>query len=128
MNKEERKEWLKTLKKGDKVANKERHVWEKYGYYQIYEVKNITKTGKIRLDSGELLNEDGEYCRNNIVWGSTDIHIVPITEEVLKVNEEVRIRQKFYKLLTKAINGDYTYTTEQKMKIIELLESGEKNE
>ena len=116
------------MKKGDKVANKERHVWEKYGYYQIYEVKNITKTGKIRLDSGELLNEDGEYCRNNIVWGSTDIHIVPITEEVLKVNEEVRIRQKFYKLLTKAEKGDYIYTTEQKIKIIELLEAGEKNE
>ena len=80
------------------------------------------------MDTGELLDEDGEYCRNNIVWGSTDIHIVPITEEVLKVNKEVRIRQKFYRLLTKAVNGDYTYTTEQKMKIIELLESGEKNE
>lgn len=122
-----RKKWLKTLRKGDKVANKERHGWEKYEYYRIYEVKNITKGGKIRLDSGELLNEDGEYFKYDR-WGSTDIHIVPITEEVLKVNEEVRIRQKFYKLLTKAINGDYTYTTEQKMKIIELLESGEKNE
>lgn len=126
MNKEERKEWLKTLKKGDRVANKERCDWGTHKYYRIYEVKNITKTGKIRLDSGELLNENGEYCRNNIVWGSTDIHIVPITEEVLKVNKEVRIRQKFYRLLTKAVNGDYVYTTEQKIKIIELLESGEK--
>ena len=127
MNKEERKEWLKTLKKGDKVANKERYGWEKYEYYRIYEVKNITKTGKIRLDSGELLDEDGEYCKYDR-WNSTHIHIVPITEEVLKVNEEKRIRQKFYNLLTKAINVDYVYTTEQKMKIIELLESGEKNE
>ena len=123
-----RKEWLKTLKRGDKVANKERYDWGTCKYYRIYEVKNITKTGKIRLDSGELLNEDGEYCRNNIIWGSTYIHIVPITEEVLKVNGEVRIRQKFYNLLSKAEKGDYIYTTEQKKKIIELLESGEKNE
>lgn len=123
----DRKKWLKTLKKGDKVANKERHGWEKYEYYRIYEVKNITKGGKIRLDSGELLNEDGEYCKYDR-WNSTYIHIVPITEEVLKVNEEVRIRQKFYKLLTKVERGDYVYTTEQKVKIIELLESGEKNE
>ena len=123
----DRKKWLKTLKKGDKVANKERHGWEKYEYYRIYEVKNIAKGGKIRLDSGELLNEDGEYCKYDR-WNSTYIHIVPITEEVLKVNEEVRIRQKFYKLLTKVERGDYVYTTEQKVKIIELLESGEKNE
>ena len=123
-----RKEWLKTLKKGDKVANKERYDWGTCQYYRIYEVKNITKGGKIRLDSGELLNEDGEYCRNNIIWGGTDIHIVPVTEEVLKVNEEKRIRQKFYNLLLKAEKGDYVYTTEQKMKIIELLEAGEKNE
>ena len=124
----DRKKWLKTLKKGDKVANKERYDWGKYEYYRIYEVKNITKGGKIRLDTGELLDEDGEYCRGNIVWGSTYIHIVPITEEVLKVNEEKRIGQKFYNLLSKAEKGDYVYTTEQKMKIIELLESGEKNE
>lgn len=122
-----REEWLKTLKKGDKVANKERYGWEKYEYYRIYEVKNITKTGKIRLDSGELLDEDGEYCKYDR-WCSTYIHIVPITEEVLKVNEEKRIRQKFYNLLSKAEKGDYVYTTEQKKKIIELLESGEKNE
>ena len=123
----DRKKWLKTLKKGDKVANKERHGWEKYEYYRIYEVKNITKTGKIRLDNDKLLDEDGEYCKYDR-WNSTYIHIVPITEEVLKVNEEVRIRQKFYKLLTKVERGDYVYTTEQKVKIIELLESGEKNE
>ena len=127
MNKEERKEWLKTLKKGDRVANKERYDWGRYKYYRIYEVKNITKTGKIRLDNDKLLNEDGEYCKYDI-WGSTYIHIVPITEEVLKVNEEKRIRQKFYNLLLKAEKGDYVYTTEQKIKIIELLESGEKNE
>ena len=122
-----RKEWLKTLKKGDKVANKERYDWGKYEYYRIYEVKNITKTGKIRLDNNILLNEDGEYSKYDI-WGGTYVHIVPITEEVLKVNEEKRIRQKFYNLLLKAEKGDYIYTTEQKIKIIELLEAGEKNE
>lgn len=115
-----RKEWLKTLKKGDKVANKERYGWETYQYYRIYEVKNITKTGKIRLDSGELLNEDGKHYRHSI-------HIVPITEEVLKVNEGIRIIQKFHTLLSKAGRREYVYTTEQKMKIIELLESGKKN-
>ena len=122
-----REEWLKTLKKGDKVANKEYYSLERYKYYKIYEVKNITKTGKIRLDSGELLNEDGEYC-NYDIWNGTHIYIVPITEEVLKVNEEKRIRRKFYDLLFKAEKGDYIYTTEQKKKIIELLEAGEKNE
>ena len=124
----DRKEWLKTLKKGDKVANKEYYGLDRYKYYEIYEVKNITKGGKIRLDSGELLNENGEYCKYNIWGGGTDIYIVPITEEVLKVNEERRIRRKFYNLLFKAEKGDYVYTTEQKMKIIELLEAGEKNE
>ena len=123
----DRKEWLKTLKKGDKVANKEHYGLERYKYYKIYEVKNITKTGKIRLDSGELLNENGEYC-NYDIWSGTDIYIVPVTEEVLKVNEERRIRRKFYNLLFKAEKGDYVYTTEQKKKIIELLEAGEKNE
>ncbi len=122
-----RKEWLKTLKKGDKVANKEYYGLDRYKYYEIYEVKNITKTGKIRLDSGELLNENGEYCKYNIWGGGTDIYIVPITEEVLKVNKEERIRRKFYGLLFKAGKGDYAYTTEQKIKIIELLEAGEKN-
>ena len=53
-----REEWLKTLKKGDKVANKEYYGLDRYKYYEIYEVKNITKTGNIRLDSGELLNEN----------------------------------------------------------------------
>ena len=122
-----RKEWLKTLKKGDKVANKEYFGLEKYKYYEIYEVKNITKGGKVRLDSGELLNENGEYCKYDI-WGGTYIYIVPITEEVLKVNKEERIRRKFYDLLFKAEKRDYVYTTEQKKKIIELLEAGEKNE
>ena len=37
-----REEWLKTLKKGDKVANKEHYGLERYKYYKIYEVKNIT--------------------------------------------------------------------------------------
>ena len=123
----DRKEWLKTLKKGDKVANKEYYGLDRYKYYEIYEVKNITKGGKIRLDSGELLNENGEYCKYDI-WGGTDIYIVPITEEVLKVNKEERIRRKFYNLLFKAEKRDYVYTTEQKIKIIELLEAGEKNE
>ena len=54
-----REEWLKTLKKGDKVANKEHYGLERYKYYKIYEVKNITKTGKIRLDNDKLLNENG---------------------------------------------------------------------
>ena len=122
-----RKEWLKTLKKGDKVANKEYYGLDRYKYYEIYEVKNITKGGKIRLDSGELLNENGENCKYNIWGGGTDIYIVQITEEVLKVNKEERIRRKFYNLLFKAEKRDYVYTTEQKMKIIELLEGGEKN-
>ena len=122
-----REECLKTLKNGDKVANKEYYGLERYKYYKIYTIKNITKTGKIRLDNDKLLNENGEYCKYDI-WGGTDIYIVPVTEEVLKVNEEKRIRRKFYDLLFKAEKGDYIYTTEQKMKIIELLESGEKNE
>lgn len=117
----DRKEWLKTLKKGDKVANKEHCSWDKYEYYRIYKVKNITKTGKIRLDNDNLLDEDGGNSKY-------DIYIVPITDEVLRVNKEENIRRKFYKLLTKAVNRDYIYTTEQKKKIIELLESGDNNE
>ena len=55
MNDAERREWLSNLKEEDKVANEHYNTWRGGSYYEIYTVKKITATGKIRLDNGVLL-------------------------------------------------------------------------
>ena len=63
-------------------------------YYQIYTVKKITPTGKIRLNNGILLNSNGRYYPRD-VWDSNSYDIEPVTDEIL---EAIRIRKLKIKL------------------------------
>lgn len=85
----ERSEWLKTLKAGDKVANKSKSGWNNETCYMFYEVKNVTAKGKIRLTNGILLNTNGEYHKYEN-WNSTDYYIEPVTDEILKFEKDRR--------------------------------------
>lgn len=89
MNELERQEWLSNLKEGDKVTNEHYNTWRGGSYYEIYTVKKITPTGKIRLDNDVLLYQNGKYY-NRDAWGGEDYNIEPITEEIL---ESIRIRK-----------------------------------
>ena len=93
MNDVERKEWISNLKEGNKVANEHYNTW-RGSYYQIYTVKKITPTGKIRLDNGVLLNSNGRYY-NRDVWGSgEDYNIEPVTDEILNSIKTRKIKNK----------------------------------
>ena len=78
-----RKQWLVSLKKGDKVCNKKYDRWEEEYVYEFYEIKNITNTGKIRLNNNVLLDNDGCYHKYEN-YKSVDYKIEPITDEVVK--------------------------------------------
>lgn len=94
MNETERKEWISNLKEGDKVANEHYNSWRGGSYYKIYTVKKITPTGKIRLDNGVLLNQNGKYY-NRDVWGSgEDYNIEPVTDEILNSIKTRKIKNK----------------------------------
>lgn len=85
----ERSEWLRTLKAGDKVANKSKSGWNNETCYTFYEVKNVTAKGNIRLTNGILLNTNGEYHKYEN-WRSTDYYIEPVTDEILKFEKDRR--------------------------------------
>lgn len=95
MNDTERREWLSNLKEGNKVANEHYNSWRGGSYYQIYTVKKITPTGKIRLDNGVLLNQNGKYYNRDVWGGGEDYNIEPVTDEIL---EAIRIRKLKIKL------------------------------
>ena len=93
MNDAERREWLSNLKEEDKVANEHYNPWRGGSYYQIYTVKKITPTGKIRLDNGVLLNSDGSYSPRD-VWNSNSYNIEPVTDEILNSIKTRKIKNK----------------------------------
>ena len=93
MNETERREWLSNLKEGNKVANEHYNTWRGGSYYQIYTVKKITPTGKIRLDNGVLLNSNGRYYPRD-VWGSNSYNIEPVTDEILNSIKTRKIKNK----------------------------------
>ena len=95
MNETERKEWISNLKEGDKVANEHYNSWRGGSYYQIYTVKKITPSGKIRLNNGILLNQNGKYYNRDVWGGGEDYNIEPVTDEIL---EAIRIRKLKIKL------------------------------
>ena len=93
MNETERREWLSNLKEEDKVANEHYNTWRGGSYYEIYTVKKITPTGKIRLDNGVLLNSNGRYYPRD-VWNSNSYDIEPVTEEILNSIKTRKIKNK----------------------------------
>jgi hypothetical protein len=76
MDSNEIKEWIKTLKCGDKVVI----VAYRFGHdcYSIHTVKNVTKTGKIKLTGGNLFDTCG-YRRID-AWFSENI--IPYDEKM----------------------------------------------
>lgn len=90
-----KEEWLKTLKAGDKVANKVKNYNDIEAYYKFYEVKNITPKGQIRLTNGILLNEKGEYHKFER-FSSTHYCIEPITNEILQYEKDKKRRTELY--------------------------------
>ena len=93
MNETERREWLSNLKEEDQVANEHYNSWRGGSYYQIYTVKKITATGKIRLDNGVLLNSNGRYYPRD-VWDSNSYDIEPVTDEILNSIKTRKIKNK----------------------------------
>lgn len=94
MNETERREWLSNLKSGDQVANEHYNSWRGGSYYQIYTVKKITPTGKIRLDNGVLLNQNGKYYNCDVWGGGEDYNIEPVTDEILNSIKTRKIKNK----------------------------------
>lgn len=84
-----REEWLKSLKVGDKVANKTTSGIDREICYQILEIKNVTNKGNIRLTNGILLNDNGKYHKYEN-WNSTDYVIEPLTDEILEYEKNRR--------------------------------------
>lgn len=85
----ERKEWLSSLKSGDKVVDKVYNHGK--SYYRILEIEKVTPTGKIRLKDGTLLDSNGYKYGE---WGGS-ITIEPLTEEIKK---EIILRNKYSKI------------------------------
>ena len=94
MNELERREWLSNLKSGDQVANEHYNTWRGESYYQIYTVKKITPTGKIRLDNGVLLNSNGKYYNRDVWGGGEDYNVEPVTDEILNSIKTRKIKKK----------------------------------
>ena len=120
-----REEWLKGLKKGDKVADK-----KYYGEYTIFTIKNITPKGFIRLNEKEniLLKPNGEYHKFEN-WRSFKLIIEPVTDKVLKeieYNKENRLLMKeFNSLSDEIINNKYKLTNESLEKLIKVFKECE---
>ncbi|ATO48545.1 hypothetical protein P4V86_03275 [Brevibacillus laterosporus] len=79
---QERREWVKSLKEGDKVAyyNTIQHGSERR--YKILTVKKITSKGKIRLSDDTLFDEKGDY-RSGTGWYRNFYRLEPVTKEII---------------------------------------------
>lgn len=87
MNDIYRKEWLESLKEGDKVCNSDYNSWSREKSYQFYTVKKVTSKGRIRLNNDILLDENG--CGFAGERYNRDYYkIEPITEEILNYIKE----------------------------------------
>lgn len=87
--KQKRREWVKSLKEGDKVAyNTIQHGSKRQ--YKILTVKKITPTGKIRLSDDTLFDEKGNY-RSDTGWYRTFYHLEPVTKEIIDHMRKAKI-------------------------------------
>ena len=116
-----REDWLKSLKSGDKVANKTTSGFNREVYYETLEVKNITNKGNIRLTNGILLNSNGEYHKYEN-WNSTDYLIEPLTNEILEYEKNRRehksLRYEVAELCDNFRKEQYTIEELKKLKEI----------
>jgi hypothetical protein len=122
-----RKEWLEGLRPGDKVANEVTVGFGNDKAYQFHEVKNVTKKGQIRLTNGILLDENGYYHKFKD-WHSTTYKIEPVTDEILKFEEDRKAFDKLRYEVTVLCEGfrKGLYSIEDLKQIKELLEKGQR--
>lgn len=127
MNDTERKQWLASLKVGERVAIKERGLSD-WPDYSLYEVKHITPTRK-RIDIAALgssyttgLDADGRTKRSPGSYTPKD-EIEPITQQVWAQMAETRTRRKLQRLIENkaTMNG---LTVDQAKRILAILEEG----
>lgn len=79
MTNEERQAWLATLQIGDTIIVENYNTWTGYSISK-YKVKNITKSGRIRLDNDILLDANGRYHKYER-WSSINYFILPHDDE-----------------------------------------------
>ncbi len=81
-------QWIKTLKPGDEVALKVcegRHI-----QYRIRIVKNVTKSGRVRLETGVLYDQRGQSTHRER-WSNRSYSIVKITDDILGEMKKLEI-------------------------------------
>lgn len=92
MNYEEKQEWLKTLKVGDKVYSYTSSNWyNDISYYSSNTVKTITKSGSIRLDNGRLIkigcNTEIESLSDKIIEYNKNVKMkIALVEKMKSIN------------------------------------------
>lgn len=89
----DKQEWLKSLKPGDKVANKDYTGLDRTVYYAFYTIKNLTTKGNIRLENGDLLDANGQGRSKK---KSVTYSIEPITKEILTYEKERHTQTSLY--------------------------------
>ena len=109
-----RQQWLDSLKIGDKVATKIyiNLVWKRYSFsytYEVHSIKNISKSGKIKLDNGVTLSKKGQLSEYAGLGMNAFYCLEPYTQEVEEHINQVDIylamRNKLIKELG-AISND----------------------
>lgn len=83
---------LKDVKVGDKLYTKTYDHWDCVPHYHIVEVKKVTPTGKLRLDSGTLIDP-------------TRTHLKPYTKEIELERVEWNIKHVLIRLFTAMEGG-----------------------
>ena len=81
---QKRKEWLATLKVGDKVAI-QAETYDAAGYYYIEQITHITPGRKFTTTKGKVDNDGNSYGNCRHFW-----HIEPITDKVRAANMKER--------------------------------------
>lgn len=123
--KKEREIWIKSLKKGDKVANE---VYNRFNgkYYEFLEVKNITPKGNIRLTNNILLDSNGYYYKYIQYGGSKEYKIIPITKEIVSFEKNRKEYNKIFNDVSKLCDNfcRKNYTIEDLELLKEILERG----
>lgn len=84
MTQEERQSWLASLQIGDTVVVEHYNIW-KGDSISKYKIKNITKTGRIRLDNDILLDLNGRYHKFER-YSSITYFILPYDDEAKAEN------------------------------------------
>ncbi|WP_168898329.1 hypothetical protein [Bacillus sp. ISTL8] len=72
-DKKEREEWIKTLKAGDEVAIENSRF--AYCKWIIYKIVKVTPTGRLNLENGTIVNNDGSIRGNDYykIYKVTDV-------------------------------------------------------